>query len=137
MSITQTTHQDASAKQAVMAERSAADSRSDASNHIIHADQRLERALSRKRARAIRYLELARRFGGSAYDRNEPRVFTMQFVSELEQENALRRASRNPWLESMLLPLASDGADHVAANRGNVLPFGPQIAPVETAAPSI
>lgn len=124
MSIIQTTCQETSGQQASLD--------ADAHHQLAdRAERRLERALSRKRARAIRYLELARRFGGNAYDRNEPRVFTMQFVSELEQENALRRASRNPWLENMLLPVASDGADHhAAANRGNVLPFGPQIAPI-------
>lgn len=123
MSIIQTTRQETSGQQASLD--------ADAHHQLAdRADRRVERALSRKRARAIRYLELARRFGGSIYDRNEPRVFTMQFVSELEQENALRRASRNPWLESMLLPVASDGADHAAANRGNALPFGPQIAPM-------
>lgn len=128
MFIIQTTREDASGQ---------ASPDTDVPSQLADHDRRRERALSRKRARAIRYLELARRFGGSAYDRNAPRVFTMQFVSELEQENALRRASRNPWLESMLLPLAGDGADHAGAKRGNVLPFGPQIAPVNTSAPSI
>jgi len=128
MSIIQSTREDASGQQA--------SPDTDVQGQLAEHDRRLERALSRKRARAIRYLELARRFGSGIYDRNASRVFTMQFVSELEQENALRRASRNPWLESMLLPLASDGADHAAAKHGNVLPFGPQIAPINTSVPS-
>lgn len=129
MSIIQTTREDASGRQA--------SPDTDVQGQLAEHDKRRERALNRKRARAIRYLELARRFGSGIYDRNASRVFTMQFVSELEQENALRRASRNPWLESMLLPLASDGADRAAAKRGNVLPFGPQIAPINTSMPSI
>lgn len=133
MSNIQTAHQDSPVQQPILGECQPDDAHGQFAEH----DKRLERVLSRKRARAIRYLELTRRFGGDSYDRNEPRVFTMQFVSELEQENALRRASRNPWLERMLQPVASDGADHAAANRRSTLPFGPRIATADTSAPSI
>lgn len=133
MSNIQTMHQDSPVQQTIPSECLP----DDAHGQLAEYDRRLERVLSRKRARAIRYLELTRRFGGDAYNRNEPRVFTMQFVSELEQENALRRASRNPWLERMLQPVASDGADHAATNRRSVLPFGPRIAPADTSAPTI
>lgn len=135
MSNIQTTHQDTSALFKGLVNHHAGEvewpAYADARRQLDeHPDERLEQSLNRKRAHAMRYLGSVRRFGGGAYNRTEPRVFTMQFVSELGQENAARRASRNPWLESMLLPAASDGSDHAIATHGaNVLPFGPQVTP--------
>lgn len=84
--------------------------------------------MNRKRAHALHYLGMTRRFN-TAYNKTEPRVFTMEFVSELGQDNAVRRVSRNPWLEAMLQSTGNDGTDRSTMKSGNVLPFGPQIAP--------
>lgn len=136
MSIIQTTHQDASAiLKSLVREKPAVEvewpAYADACKQISeHSADRVEQMLSRKRARAMSYLGTVRR--GGTYSKAEPRVFTMQFVSELGSENAVRRASRNPWLEGMLHS-ASNDADRSVAN-GNVLPFGPQITPYGNAA---
>lgn len=94
-----------------------------------HPAERTEQALNRKRAHAMNYLgNKARRFG-DVYSKVEPRVFTLQFVSELGRANAARRASRNPWLEAMLQAASNDDVNRTFAKNGNVLSFGPHIAP--------
>lgn len=131
MSIIQATHQDASAILKSLVREKPVDvewpAYADACKQISeHSLDRIEQMLSRKRARAMSYLGTVRRFAGT-YSKAEPRVFTMQFVSELGSENAVRRASRNPWLEGMLQAASNDGNRSMA--NGNVLPFGPQITP--------
>lgn len=130
MSIIQTTHQDVSTILKSLVTEKPGDvewpAYADARKQISeHAPDRVEQMLSRKRARALSYLGSVRRFGGT-YSKAEPRVFTMQFVSELGSENAARRASRNPWLQSMLQSASNEDANR---GHGNVLPFGPQVAP--------
>lgn len=89
-------------------------------------EERLEQALARKRAQAVRYLMGRKNSLAGAYSKVEPRVFTPEFVSELGQANSTRRVMRNPWLSEMLYGSSNqDGGLH---GHANVLPFGPQIA---------
>jgi hypothetical protein len=130
MSIIQTTHQDASTiLKSLVREKPPLEvewpAYADARRQISeHSADRIEQTLSRKRARAMNYLGTAGRFDGS-YSKAEPRVFTMQFVSELGHDNAVRRVSRNPWLEGM----RQSASDDRSGTNSNVLPFGPQITP--------
>lgn len=132
MSIIQTTHQDASTiLKSLVREKPVVEvewpAYADACKQISeHSPDRIEQMLSRKRARAMNYLGTVHRAGGT-YSKAEPRIFTMQFVSELGSENAVRRASRNPWLEGMLQSSSNEGG--ARGTNGNVLPFGPQVTP--------
>jgi hypothetical protein len=84
-----------------------------------------ERALRRKRYKAMKYLGDAACTGRTAYKKTESRIFTPEFVSELEAQNSKARVRRNPWLDSRM---NDKGLGKSGAENGNVLPFGPQIA---------
>lgn len=88
-----------------------------------HADP-VERALRRKRYKAMKYLGEAASSAAVAYKKTEPRIFTPEFVSELGAENFRARVRRNPWLDSRM---SNKGVGKSAAENATVLPFGPQI----------
>ena len=135
MSMIQTTSHEASAiLKSLVNERPAVEvewpAYADACRQLAeHPSDRTEQLLNRKRAHALSYLRTVRRPGG-AYSKTASRVFTMQFVSELEQENAARRASRNPWLDASL----QSSSNYGGMQGDNVLPFGPQLTPHDDAA---
>ncbi|GGI18210.1 hypothetical protein GCM10008066_12860 [Oxalicibacterium faecigallinarum] len=89
-------------------------------------EDRLAQILARKRAQAMGYLSTRKSSLAGAYSKAESRVFTPEFVSELEQANSTRRVIRNPWLTETLQSHSSDSDD--LHRHANVLPFGPQIA---------
>lgn len=124
MSILQTTLPDASA---VLKERVAVEwpgyIKACAEIAERHEDA-VERTLRRKRYKAMKYLgDAVRDIAG--YKKTESRIFTPEFVSELGAENSRARVRRNPWLDSRMI---AKGLGKSAAENGNVLPFGPQIA---------
>jgi len=84
----------------------------------------VQRVLRRKRYKAMKYLGDAACSSAAGYKKNESRIFTPEFVSELGAENSRARARRNPWLDSRMI---AKGLEKSAAENGNVLPFGPQI----------
>ena len=94
-----------------------------------HVDP-VERALRRKRYKAMKYLGDAACTGGAGYKKTESRIFTPEFVSELEAQNSKARVRRNPWLASKM---NDKELGKSAAENGNVLPFGPQIAVADVA----
>ena len=89
-------------------------------------EDRLAQVLARKRAHALGYLSTRKTSLAGAYSKAESRVFTPEFVSELEQSNSTRRVIRNPWLTETLQSHSSDEIE--LHGHANVLPFGPQIA---------
>ncbi len=125
MSILQTTLPDASA---VLKERVAVEwpgyIKACAEIAERHEDA-VERTLRRKRYKAMKYLGDAVRSSLAGYKKTESRIFTPEFVSELGAENSRARVRRNPWLDSRMI---AKGLGKSAAENGNVLPFGPQIA---------
>lgn len=88
----------------------------------------VERALRRKRYKALKYLGEAACKGIAGYKKTESRIFTPEFVSELGAENSRARVRRNPWLASRTYAMHDKGLGESAVENGNVLPFGPQIA---------
>ncbi len=91
-----------------------------------HTDP-VERALRRKRYKAMKYLGNVVCSGAITYKKTEPRVFTPEFVSKLGAENSRARVRRNPWLGSRMNAMNDKGVGESAAENGNFLPFGPQI----------
>lgn len=89
-----------------------------------HHEDVVERALRRKRYKAMKYLGDAA-CSASGYKKTESRIFTPEFVSELGAQNSRARVRRNPWLDSRM---NDQGLGKSAVENGNVLPFGPQIA---------
>ncbi len=87
----------------------------------------VERVLRRKRYKALQYLGDAACKGVVGYKKTESRIFTPEFISELEAENSRARARRNPWLASRMYAMQDKGLGKSSAENGNVLPFGPQI----------
>ena len=99
----------------------------EARHQMAHSkDDRTAQILARKRANAIGYLSTRKSSLEGAYNKAESRVFTPEFVSELEQANSTRRVIRNPWLNETLQ--AHSNHDIELHGHPNVLPFGPQIA---------
>ena len=91
-----------------------------------HVDP-VERALNRKRAYALKYLETESRNKGGSYNKDAPSVFTPQLIAELGAANSVRRAKRNPRLESMLGSIKDNHEMKFSVDHGNILSFGPQI----------
>lgn len=92
-----------------------------------HTDP-VEAVLRRKRYKAMQYLCGVAHSGSAVYKKTEPRIFTPEFVSKLGAENSKVRVRRNPWLDSRMSVMHDKGVLKSAAENGNVLPFGPQIA---------
>lgn len=88
-----------------------------------HGDP-VERALRRKRYKAMKYLDETASGAARGYKRAEPRIFTPEFVTELGAENSKARVRRNPWLASRM---SDKAAAKSSASEGNILPFWPQV----------
>ncbi|CAN5470183.1 hypothetical protein BH11PSE11_BH11PSE11_04750 [soil metagenome] len=78
--------------------------------------------LAYKQASALAYLGKRAQFHGGVCSRSQPRIFTPEFIAELERSNKAKRYQRYPWLEKLLTLLEEieNLQEQVSNETGNV-----------------